>query len=63
MKQFQLQQSAETYGFKNNSATEAVKETKVPRVDSGGLFKDYELHKVNANCCETEYMDAVSLTY
>ena len=29
----------------------------------GGLFKDYELHKVNPVSCEIEDMDAISLNY
>lgn len=36
---------------------------KVPLLDSGGLFKDYELHKVNPVGCEIEDMDAMSLNY
>ena len=34
---------------------------KVQIVDRGGLFKDYELHKVNLVSCED--MDAISLNY
>ena len=36
---------------------------KVPILDPGGLFKDYELHKVNPVSCEIEDMDAISLNY
>ena len=39
------------------------REMKVPLLDSGGLFKDYELHKVNPVGCEIEDMDAMSLNY
>ena len=36
---------------------------KVPKLNPGGLFKDYELHKVNPVSCEIEDMDAISLNY
>ena len=36
---------------------------KVPILDPGGLFKDYELHKVTPVSCEIEDMDAISLNY
>ena len=36
---------------------------KVPILDPGGLFKDYELHKVAPVSCEIEDMDAISLNY
>ena len=36
---------------------------KVPILDPGGLFKDYELHKVNSVSCEMEDMDAIPLNY
>ena len=39
------------------------REMKVPILDPGGLFKDYELHKVNPVSCEIEDMDAISLNY
>ena len=39
------------------------RETKVPILGPGGLFKDYELHKVNPVNCEIEDMDAISLNY
>ena len=37
------------------------REMKVPILNSGGLFKDYELHNVNPVSCEIEDMDAISL--
>ena len=36
---------------------------KVPILDPGGLFKDYELHKVTPVSCEIEDVDAISLNY
>ena len=39
------------------------REMKVPILDPGGLFKDYELHKVTPVSCEIEDMDAISLNY
>ena len=36
---------------------------KVPILDPGGFFKDYELHKVNPVSCEIEDMDVISLSY
>jgi len=36
---------------------------KVPILDPGGLFKDYELHKVNPVSCKIEDMDAIPLNY
>ena len=36
---------------------------KVPILDPGGLFNDYELNKVNPVSCEIEDMDAISLNY
>ena len=39
------------------------REMKVPILDPGGLFKDYELHKLNPVSCEIEDMDAISLNY
>ena len=39
------------------------RDKKVPILDPGGLFKDYELHKVNPVSCEVEDMDAISLNY
>ena len=32
-------------------------------LDSGGLFKDYELHEVNPVSCEIEDMNVISLNY
>ena len=39
------------------------REMKVPILDPGGFFKDYELHKVNPVSCEIEDMDVISLNY
>ena len=39
------------------------REMKVSILDPGGLFKDYELHKVNHVSCEIEDRDAISLNY
>ena len=39
------------------------RDMKVPLIDSGGLFKDNELHKVNPFSWEIEDMDAISLNY
>ncbi|XP_068708500.1 uncharacterized protein [Montipora foliosa] len=39
------------------------REMKVPILDPGGLFKDYELYKVTPVSCEIEDMDAISLIY
>ena len=39
------------------------REMKVPILDPGGLFQDYELHKANPVSCEIEDMDAISLNY
>ena len=36
---------------------------KVPILERGGLFKDYELHKVNPVSSEMEDMDAITLNY
>ena len=36
---------------------------KVPILDLGSLFKDYELHKVNPVSCEIEDMDTIYLNY
>ena len=36
---------------------------KVPILEPGGLFKDYELHKVNPVSCEIEDMNAITLNY
>ena len=33
---------------------------KVPILDPGGLFNDYELHKVNPVSCKIEDMDGIS---
>ena len=34
--------------YKNNWAVNRLREVKVPVFDCGGLFKDYDLHKVTA---------------
>ncbi|XP_074614075.1 uncharacterized protein LOC141873892 [Acropora palmata] len=39
------------------------REMKVPILDPGGLFKDYELHKVNPVSCEIKDMDPISFNY
>ena len=39
------------------------REMKVPILDPGGLFKDYELHKLTPVSCEIEDVDAISLNY
>ena len=39
------------------------REMKVPILDPGGLFKDYELQKVTVVSCEIEDMDAIFLNY
>ena len=36
---------------------------KVPILDPGTLFKDYELHKVTPVSCKMEDMDTISLIY
>ena len=40
-----------------------VKEVKVPVLDCGGLFKDYDFHKVTALSADIAGMDALSLNY
>ena len=39
------------------------REMKVPILEPGGLFKDYELHKNNPVSSEMEDMDAITLNY
>ena len=39
------------------------REMKVPILDPGGLFKDYEYHKVTTVSCEIKDMVAISLNY
>ena len=39
------------------------REVKVPVLDSGGLFKDYNLHKVTAVSADLAGMDALLLNY
>ena len=38
-------------------------EIEVPVLDCGGLFKDYDLHKVIALSADIAGMDALSLNY
>ena len=40
-----------------------LREVKVPVLDCGGLFKDYDLHKVTALSSDIAGMDALSLSY
>ena len=40
-----------------------LKEVKVPVLDCGGLFKDYDLHKVTALSADIAGMDALLLNY
>ena len=42
---------------------EFKKEVKVPVLDCGGVFKDYELHKVCALSADIAAMDVLSLNY
>ena len=39
------------------------REVQVPVLDCGGLFKDYDLHKVTALSADIAGMDALSLNY
>ena len=40
-----------------------LREVQVPVLDCGGLFKDYDLHKVTALSSDIAGMDALSLNY
>ena len=40
-----------------------LKEIQVPVLDCGGLFNDYDLHKVTALCADIAGMDVLSLNY
>ena len=40
-----------------------LREFKVPVLDCGGLFKDYDLHKVTALSTDIAGMGALSLNY
>ena len=40
-----------------------LREVKVPVLDCGGLFKDYDFHKVTALSADIAGMDALSLNY
>ena len=45
------------------SECQRAREINVPVLDCGGLFKDYDLHKVKPVIAEIEEMDAVTLNY
>ena len=40
-----------------------LREVQVPVLDRGGLFKDYDLHKVTALSADISGMDVLSLNY
>ena len=40
-----------------------LREVQVPALDCGGLFKDYDLHKVTALSADIARMDALPLNY
>ena len=42
---------------------QSLREVKVPVLDCGGVFKDYELHKVCALSADIAAMDVLSLNY
>ena len=42
---------------------EVKREVQVPVLDCGGLFKDYDLHKVTALSADITGIDALSLNY
>ena len=42
---------------------QSLREVKVPVLDCGGVFKDYELHKVCALSADIAALDVVSLNY
>ena len=42
---------------------QSLREVKVPVLDCGGVFKDYELHKVCALIADIAAMDVLSLNY
>ena len=42
---------------------QSLREFKVPVLDCGGVFKDYELHKVCALSADIAAMDVLSLNY
>ena len=42
---------------------QSLREVKVPVLDCGGVFKDYELHKVCALTADIAAMDVLSLNY
>ena len=43
--------------------SKSLREVKVPVLDYGGLFKDYDFHKVTALSADIAGMDALSLNY
>ena len=55
--------------YKNNwamsifSEWQKLREVQVPLLDCGGLFKDYDLHKVTTLSADIAGMDALSLNY
>ena len=49
--------------YKNKWEWQQQREMKVPILDPGGLFKDYELYKVTPVSCEIQDMDAISLNH
>ncbi|CAH3040943.1 unnamed protein product [Porites lobata] len=55
--------------YKNNWAVsifsewQKLREVQVPLLDCGGLFKDYDLHKVTTLSADIAGMDALSLNY
>ena len=42
---------------------QSLREVKVPVLHCGGLFKDYDFHKVTALSADIAGMDALSLNY
>ena len=64
MKLFHPLQNTKTNGLqKYFEEWQQQREMKVPILGPGGLFKDYELHKVNPVSSEMEDMDAITLNY
>ena len=63
MTPFQLQLSVKTSGLWAFLPNGRGWEVKVPVLDCGGLFKDYDLHKVTALSADIAGMDALSLNY
>ena len=50
-------------GCKHFAEWQSFREVKVPVLDCGGVFKDYELHKVCALSADIPAMDVLSLNY